>query len=450
MAKSKSIFVCQECGASAPRWMGKCGGCGAWNSLVEERSESGRSKKRGATSVPIQRVGELGEERASHRPIGIAEFDRVLGGGLVDGGLYLLGGEPGIGKSTLLMQVLAALSEQERKVLYVTGEESATQVAMRARRVGGESVSDVAVVASSELDDAMAAVEAEKPHVLVIDSIQTMRSTALESAPGTVSQLREVTAQLMELAKRKSISTFVVGHVTKEGVIAGPKTIEHMVDVVLTVEGDPSRQFRLVRASKNRYGSTGEVGVFEMRQSGLEPVEDPSRLFLAERPPEASGSVVLPTCEGTRPLLVEIQALTAPALYGASRRVASGVDTNRVAVLLAVIERKLGLHIADRDVFVSVAGGMRISERASDLAVALAIISSLKDRPLPANLAAFGEVGLAGELRAVSRADARVTESRKLGFERVLMATSDARECGASKDTILAATSLEQAVDLLF
>ena len=448
MAKSKSVFVCQECGAQAPRWMGKCGGCGAWNSLVEEKSVTSRSKPSRASNVKVHRVGELEAESAQHQPTGIGELDRVLGGGLVTGGLYLLGGEPGIGKSTLLMQLLASLSGQSKKVLYVTGEESAAQVAMRARRISSSNVDSVCVVASSELDDVLASTGAEKPDVLVVDSIQTMRASALESAPGTVSQLREVTAQLMNLAKRRSITTFVVGHVTKEGVIAGPKTVEHIVDVVLTFEGDPSRQFRLVRASKNRYGSTGEVGVFEMRDTGLLPVEDPSRLFLAERPPEAPGSIVLPTCEGTRPLLVEIQALTAPALYGASRRVASGLDTNRVAVLLAVIERKLGLHIADRDVFVSVAGGMRVTERASDLAVALAIVSSLKDRPLPANVATFGEVGLAGELRSVSRAEARVQECQKLGFERVLMAKADAEQLETKG--VLAAASLEGAVNLLF
>lgn len=449
MAKSKLEFVCQACGASAPRWMGKCSGCGAWNTLVEERAAPKRGSSK-ARAVRITRVAELADESSQHRPIGIGELDRVLGGGLVEGGLYLLGGEPGIGKSTLLMQVLAALARQDRSVLYVTGEESAAQVAMRARRVGGDDVANVAILSTSELDEVLAAVASEKPDVLVVDSIQTMRANSLDSAPGTVSQMREVTALLVELAKRKSVATFVVGHVTKEGVIAGPKTVEHMVDVVLTVEGDTSRQFRLVRASKNRFGSTGEVGVFEMRAQGLEPVADPSRLFLAERPPGAAGSVVLPTCEGTRPLLVELQALTAPALYGASRRVASGVDTNRVAVLLAVIERKLGLHIADRDVFVSVAGGMRVSERASDLALALAIISSLKDRALPEDLAVFGEVGLAGELRAVSRADARVAECQKLGFGCVLMPKSDAKEASARDLRVLSAASLEEAVDLLF
>lgn len=449
MAKTKTAYVCQECGASAPRWMGKCAGCGAWNTLVEERTSSSRSRPKVA-GIQAKRVSELSDEHARHRPSGIEELDRVLGGGLVQGGLYLVGGEPGIGKSTLLMQVLASLCRQGQQVLYVTGEESAAQVAMRARRVGRESVANVAIISTSEFEDVSAAVDTERPDVLVVDSIQTVRSAALDSAPGTVSQLREVTSLLMGLAKRKDISTFVVGHVTKEGVIAGPKTVEHMVDVVLTVEGDTSRQFRLVRASKNRYGATGEVGVFEMRQTGLEPVADPSGLFLAERPADAPGSVVLPTCEGSRPLLVELQALTAPALYGASRRVASGVDTNRVAVLLAVIERKLGLHIADRDVFASVAGGMRVSERASDLALALAIVSSLKNRPLPADLAAFAEIGLAGELRGVSRADARVAECRKLGFEKVIMAKSDAKASHLKSPNVMAAASLEEAVDLVF
>ncbi len=431
-ASAKTVYVCSECGASAPRWMGRCTTCGAWSSLVEERvrAPAGKSKA-AARAEPVvapraQALGEVDPDDARRLPTGIEELDRVLGGGPVAGGVVLLGGDPGIGKSTLLMQALAALAARGQRALYVTGEESASQVALRGERIGGEGMRDVHVLATTDLEDVEVALRDEPPAVVVVDSIQTIRSAELESAAGSVAQLREVSARLIDLAKRSSIALFLIGHVTKEGALAGPKVLEHLVDTVLAFEGDRTHAFRIVRATKNRFGSAQEMGVFEMVREGLREVPDPSALFLAERPARAAGSLVVPTAEGSRPLLVEVQALVAPAVYGAARRVASGVDANRLAILLAVLERKADIHVLDRDVFASVAGGARVEERAIDLALAVAVVSSLRDRAVPPDLAVFGELGLAGEVRAVPRPAPRVAEARKLGFTRLVLPKGNA------------------------
>ncbi len=428
-ARSKTAFVCQSCGHGSPRWMGRCPSCGEWSSLVEEIVPAGAA----ARAEPGSRAGSLPPKLSDVRPddarrlpTGIDELDRALGGGPVAGGVVLLGGDPGIGKSTLLMQAVAALCRQGHPALYATGEESAAQVALRAERLGGDAVRDVRILATTEVEEVEAAVAAVKPSILVIDSIQTLRAGELQSAMGSVGQLREVTARLVELAKREHIATFLIGHVTKEGAIAGPKVLEHLVDTVLSFEGDRAHAFRMVRATKNRFGPAQEVGVFEMVREGLREVPDPSALFLAERDARASGSVVSPTAEGTRPLLVEVQALVAPAVYGSSRRVGSGVDANRLAILLAVLDRRAGIHLLDHDVFVSVAGGARVDERSLDLAISLAIVSSFRNKPIPPDIAVLGEVGLSGEVRGVPRPGPRVLEAKKLGFRRVILPISSA------------------------
>ncbi len=352
---------------------------------------------------------------------GLSDLDRVFGGGLVPGAVMLLGGEPGIGKSTLLLQLLARLGSRDFKVLYVTGEESLAQVAMRSRRIGGEGMSAVSGCAETDLDAICEAIQDVKPHVIVIDSIQTVRCAELMSAAGTVGQLREVAARLVQIAKSTGATVLLVGHVTKDGSLAGPKVLEHLVDTVLAFEGDRTYAYRIVRSVKNRFGPANEVAVFEMAGNGLAEVPDPSALFLAERRADASGSVVMATAEGERALLVEVQALVAPAAYGSSRRVANGLDPQRLSVLLAVLHRKVGLHLLDQDVFASVAGGIRVTERGVDLASTLAVASSFRDRPLPEDLVAFGEVGLAGEVRAVPRADIRLAEAAKLGFRRAII-----------------------------
>jgi DNA repair protein RadA/Sms len=418
--KKKTAYVCQSCGAAFPRWLGRCSSCGEWSSLSEERIEPVAANAAPA-EVRAPRLVDVTAEDARRFPTGIGELDRALGGGPVAGGVILLGGDPGIGKSTLLMQALGALCRTGHEALYVTGEESAAQVALRAKRIGGADVEKVRILATNALEEAASALESLEPSIGVIDSIQTLRSSDLTSPMGSVGQLRESTSRLIEIAKRRHIALFLIGHVTKEGAIAGPKVLEHLVDTVLSFEGDRAHAFRMVRATKNRFGPAQEVGVFEMIREGLREVPDPSALFLAERPSHASGSLVSPTAEGSRPLLVEVQALVSPAAYGSARRVASGLDANRLAILLAVLERKAALHIADHDVFASIAGGVRVEERSLDLALSVAIASSFRNQPAPPELAVFGEVGLAGEVRAVPRPGPRVAEARKLGFKRVVL-----------------------------
>ena len=381
------------------------------------------SSKGGSKVVAL---GDVRHDSLSRVSTGLEEFDRVLGGGLVPGGVVLLAGDPGIGKSTLVLQALGRLAGTGLPCLYATGEESAAQVALRGRRLGESGIERVGIVASTELEEVLLALEQTKPRVMVLDSIQTVRTETLTSSPGSVAQLREVTSQLIGYAKRNDISLILIGHVTKEGTIAGPKVLEHLVDTVISFEGDRGHSYRLVRSTKNRFGPAQEVGVFEMTEHGLKEVSDPSALFLAERPVGASGSVVVATAEGSRPVLVELQALVAPAVYGSARRVGSGVDANRLAVLLAVLERKCGVHVLDRDVFMSAAGGLRVDERATDLGLAIAVVSSHTDKPVLADTAVFGEVGLAGEVRAVERATQRIVEAKKLGFKRVILPARNA------------------------
>ncbi|HKP58923.1 MAG TPA: DNA repair protein RadA [Polyangiales bacterium] len=419
---AKTLYECQACGATSPKWLGRCSGCGGWNTLeetrVSARAPSGVAAKSGGGGRPVP-LAEIQLEEAPRMSTGLGELDRVLGGGVVRGGVTLLGGDPGIGKSTLLMQALAGMAGEGRQVLYVTGEESAAQVALRARRLRMQE--DFAILASTELDDALAALSGNPPALAVIDSIQTMRAAELESAPGSVAQLREVAARLTEIAKQRDIALFLIGHVTKDGSLAGPKVLEHLVDTVLSFEGDPSHAYRIVRTTKNRFGAAHELGVFEMARDGLREVPNASALFIAERPVRAAGSVVVPVAQGSRPLLVEVQALVAPALYGAPRRVATGLDATRLAVLLAVLQRRAGLAVLDLDVFASAAGGARVDEPAVDLALCAAVASSQRDRPVPADTVVFGEVGLTGELRGVGRPGSRLAEAQKLGFKRAVL-----------------------------
>lgn len=433
--RDRTNFVCSACGASSPRWLGRCPVCDAWDSLVEERvgvREKDRGNAAGDRSLPTM-LGEVSPDGALRIETGLGELDRVLGGGPVLGGVVLLAGDPGIGKSTLLVQALAGVAARGQRSLYASGEESAAQVALRARRIGAAGIERVLVQSTTEIEELEAAIDEVRPDVVVVDSIQTLRSRELASSAGSVGQLREVAARLVELAKRRRLALFLIGHVTKDGAIAGPKVLEHLVDTVLTFEGDPSGAWRIVRATKNRFGPAHEIAVFEMVREGLREVPNASAHFLAERPSSVPGSVVVPVAEGVRPILLEVQALVAPAAHGQARRLATGIEASRLAILLAVIERKAGVHVLDRDVFASVAGGARIEERAVDLALAVAVVSSLRERPLPSDMAVFGEVGLAGELRAVPRASQRVAECAELGFRRLVMPLGNARQLTAEE-----------------
>jgi DNA repair protein RadA/Sms len=435
MAKASSQFVCQACGAIFPKWVGRCPSCAAWNTLVEEaapnkKSAGGSPASRASVAVAI---AEVDVDLAARVPTGIGELDRVLGGGAVLGGVVLLGGDPGVGKSTLLLQALAGLAAKGCRALYVSGEESAGQTAARARRVAqalvGEHAADsLLVLAENDLDAIERVIGETKPVAVVLDSVQTVRAPGLESAVGTVSQLREVAARMVERAKRDRIATFLVGHVTKDGTLAGPKVLEHLVDTVLAFEGERGHAFRALRVQKNRFGSATEVGVFEMTSEGMREVKQPSAMFLAERPLGVAGSVVAATSEGSRSMLVEVQALVGPFAAGSARRTANGVDGARLAMILAVLERKAGLQLATADVFVNVAGGVRVDEPAMDLPIAIAIASSLRERPVAPHIVAFGEIGLAGEVRSVPRAAARLAESAAMGFTHAIVPASAAKE----------------------
>ncbi len=422
MAKAKTIYSCTECGGQVLKWQGQCPHCQAWNTLVEAVAEAAPSANRfglAAEAGKLQRLAEVEAREASRIATGIEEFDRVLGGGLVAGGVVLLGGDPGIGKSTLLLQSLAEVG-RGRKVLYVTGEESSQQVALRARRLGVDA-DHVHILPEINLEKIQAAISSEKPDVAVIDSIQTLYSGQLQSAPGSVAQVRECAAQLTRLAKSAATTIVLVGHVTKEGALAGPRVLEHMVDTVLYFEGDTHSSFRLIRAFKNRYGAVNELGVFAMTEKGLKGVSNPSALFLSQHDSEVAGSCVMVTQEGTRPMLVEIQALVDEAHAPNPRRLSVGLEQNRLALLLAVLHRHAGIACYDQDVFVNAVGGVRITEPAADLAVLMAIVSSLKNRPLPPKLVVFGEIGLAGEVRPVQRGQERLREAAKLGFTQALI-----------------------------
>ena len=456
MATTRTQFVCNACGGSAVKWQGQCPHCGAWNALIETRTEPGPQRRRAAAAsaaaaVPISDVTATEPKRLY---TGIEEFDRVLGGGLVDGGVVLIGGDPGIGKSTLLLQALSRVAATEA-VLYVSGEESAPQVALRAQRLSIEAAGlpRLKVLAEIELETIVAAIEAEKPRVVVVDSIQTLFTPTLTSAPGSVSQVRECAASLTRLAKRSGVTVILVGHVTKEGALAGPRVLEHMVDTVLYFEGDTHSAYRLVRAFKNRFGAIHELGVFAMTDRGLRGVSNPSALFLSQQGDGkgglVAGSCVMVTQEGSRPMLVEIQALVDAAHVPNPRRLCVGVDPQRLAMLLAVLSRHAGVASYDQDVFVNAVGGVRIDEPASDLAVALAVLSSIRNRPLPRALAVFGEVGLAGEIRPAARGLERLREAAKIGFSTALIPKANAPRKPIEGLEVIAVESLSEAISEL-
>ncbi|MFN3594058.1 MAG: DNA repair protein RadA [Thiobacillaceae bacterium] len=419
MSKEKTLYVCQACGGQTSKWQGQCPHCLAWNSLTETAAERGPARFRPlAATGGIQRLTEVQARETARLATGLTEFDRVLGGGMVEGGVVLLGGDPGIGKSTLLLQALAAMSAHH-KTLYVSGEESADQVALRARRLGLTDA-DIPLLTEIRLEAILTTLSAERPQIAVIDSIQTLYTEQLQSAPGSVAQVRECAQSLTRHAKASGTALVLVGHVTKEGALAGPRVLEHIVDTVLYFEGDTASSFRLIRAFKNRFGAVNELGVFAMTERGLKGVTNPSALFLARDTREVPGSCVVVAQEGTRPLLVEIQALVDSAGSPNPRRLTVGLDPNRLAMLLAVLHRHGGIACHDQDVFVNAVGGVRINEPAADLAVLLAVVSSLRNKPLPHKLAAFGEVGLGGEVRPVQRGQERLKEAAKLGFTQVL------------------------------
>ncbi len=458
MAKTKTRYVCQECGYESARWLGQCGGCNAWNTMVEEAAPQ-------AVKAPVLKTGgggrlagaygttrpqRLADVSVSDRPrlvTGLAEFDRVMGGGILHGSLTLVAGDPGIGKSTLMTELGRHLPEHA--ILYVTGEESAQQVKLRARRLGVDA-GNLYLFPETNVEAIVAAAHDVQPDVMIVDSIQTVYRPDLTSAPGSVAQVRESAAALLDLTKTLPVSTFLVGHVTKAGSIAGPRVLEHMVDTVLYFEGDRHHAYRVLRAIKNRFGAAHEIGVFEMRERGLVEVESPSALFLAERSYGASGSVVVASMEGTRPLLVEVQALVTPASYGTPQRTATGFDARRLQMLLAVLEKREGMRLSQQDVFLNVAGGVRLDEPAVDLGVALAVASSFRDVPADSGTVVAGEVGLGGELRAVGRIEPRLAEAKQLGFERVLLPTSNLRHLEAPKGlALLPAQRLGQALELV-
>ena len=438
MAKIRTHFECQQCGYQAPRWMGRCPECGNWGSLLEEHGGTGRGQGVGARSPSASPmpVTEVERPALARIPTGFPEVDRTLGGGMVPGSVVLIGGDPGIGKSTLLLQVAARLASQGRKALYVSGEESTEQIRVRAERIGAMSP-HLYLAAETLLEAIIEHGERIRPDLLILDSIQTTFAGALESPPGSISQVREVASRLLTLSKERGISTCLIGHVTKEGSFAGPKALEHIVDTVIYFEGEQQHAYRILRVTKNRFGSTHEIGIFEMTEVGLKEVDNPSRIFLAERSAGVTGSAVVVTMEGTRPLLVEIQALVAPTHASFPRRVVTGADLNRVAILLAVLEKRVGMPLSTCDVFVNVAGGVRITEPAADLGIVAAVASSLRNAPLDPRMVCFGEVGLTGEIRAVRHAAQRLHEARQLGFARcILPETNEGRPREAEIEAI--------------
>jgi DNA repair protein RadA/Sms len=454
MTKLRTVFQCQACGFESSKWLGRCPDCGEWNSFVEERQEVAAAARPGQPLLPLETGSrpkaydavETGD--AVRIPSGIDEFDRVLGGGIVPGTLVLIGGEPGIGKSTLLLQVAHLLGRTQGVVLYVSGEESERQIRLRGERLGIAG-GGLFLMAETSLERIVAEIDSLRPAALVVDSVQTIYSAKFPSAPGSISQVREVATQLLFLAKGRGITTFLIGHVTKDGSLAGPKSLEHIVDTVLYFEGERHQHHRIVRAVKNRFGAVSELGVFEMTGAGLKAVPNPSALFLAERPEGSPGSAVVATVEGSRPMLVEVQALVSPTSFGTPRRMSLGIDANRTTLLLAVLEKRVGLALLSDDVFVSVAGGLDVSEPAADLGVAAAVASSFRNRPLAPHTAAFGEVGLAGEVRGAGQAALRIREAAQMGFTRCVL---PARNVPAEAEGIelVGVSSLEEALDRLF
>ena len=451
MAKAKTIYTCSECGGQSLKWQGQCPHCNAWNTLVETIAEAtgsaGNRYSALAADGKVQMLSEVEAQEVPRTATGVAELDRVLGGGLVEGAVVLIGGDPGIGKSTLLLQALAHMSSAH-KVLYVSGEESPQQIALRAKRLA-LNASEVVLLAEINLEKIVACLQRERPKVAVIDSIQTVYSEALQSAPGSVAQVRECAAQLTRLAKQSGISIIFVGHVTKEGTLAGPRVLEHIVDTVLYFEGETSSSFRLVRAFKNRFGAVNEIGVFAMTEKGLREVTNPSALFLSQHHAGVAGSCVMVTQEGTRPLLVELQALVDDAHGGNPKRLAVGLEQNRLAMLLAVLHRHAGIACFDQDVFLNAVGGVRIAEPGADLAVTLAVVSSLRNRPLPDKHVVFGEVGLAGEVRPVQRGQERLKEAAKLGFTHAIVPSANRPRQAIAGLQVVAVDRLVEAVDYL-
>ncbi|MDO8785702.1 MAG: DNA repair protein RadA [Syntrophales bacterium] len=451
LKKVKTQFFCQNCGHQSPKWLGKCPSCGEWNQFVEEEIRT-----TGATAfsdfqfaeppLPIEAITADEKERIR---TGIAEMDRVLGGGIVGGSAILVGGDPGIGKSTLLLQILQHLAEKDMKVLYVSGEESARQIKLRGSRVGALS-KNLFVLIEIALENIVQHIRELSPHVVVIDSIQTVYSSALSSAPGSVGQVRETSARLIFLSKKTGIPIFLIGHVTKDGSIAGPKVLEHMVDTVLYFEGDGGHAYRIVRTIKNRYGPTNEIGVFEMRENGLQEVANPSAFFLAEKPEGAAGSVVVPSMEGTRPILIEIQSLVSPSNLGVPRRTTIGVDHNRVSLLVAVIDRICGLHLGNQDIFINVAGGVKVDEPAVDLGIVSSLISSFLDRPVDSGTVVFGEVGLTGEVRGISQMESRVKEAARMGFKRCILPRALSGDMPEKKIKLFRIGTLRELIECLF
>ncbi|UCF56441.1 MAG: DNA repair protein RadA [Deltaproteobacteria bacterium] len=448
--QSKFVFVCQSCGYQTAKWMGRCLDCGQWNSFVEERAEIEGKRGRSSAVGQPRIIDSISLDPKLRFKTGIIEFDRTLGGGLVPGSLVLIGGDPGIGKSTLVLQVADKLSREGLKALYLSGEESPQQIKMRADRLSIHS-ENLYVLAGTCLEDLFERMDELRPDLFVVDSIQAIYTDTLPSAPGSVGQVREVSSRILNWAKETNTPTFLIGHVTKEGAIAGPKVLEHLVDTVLYFEGDRSHTFRILRSVKNRYGATNEIGVFEMKETGLEEVGNPSRIFMEERPEGASGSVVIPCLEGTRPVLVEIQALVSPSPLGMPRRAAIGVDHNRISLLVAVLGKRMGMEMGDQDIFVNVAGGLRVDEPAADLGVVSALVSSFLDRPVDRKMVIFGEVGLAGEIRGVSQPELRIKEAKKLGFKKCLLSKSNLEGCGQFDDMeLVGVDSVRGLMDKLF
>lgn len=436
MAKPKRAYSCEACGAQHSQWQGQCPDCGGWNTLTETRTGERARRSQFAGTIELARLDSVAVEQAPRTATGLAEFDRVLGGGLVPGSVVLIGGDPGIGKSTLLLRALATIAAESR-VCYVTGEESLDQIGLRARRLGVDAA-PVELLAETRVERVLGALEDTPPAVLAIDSIQTLYSEELQSAPGSVSQLRECTAALVRFAKTRNVATILVGHVTKEGTLAGPRVLEHMVDTVLYFESDMGSRFRIVRAAKNRYGAANEMGFFVMDSGGFKEVRNPSAIFLARRPEPVPGSVTLVTREGTRPVLVEVQALVDQSLTQSPRRLAQGLDPQRLGMLLAVLHRHCGVSLGDSDVFANVVGGLRVAETAADLALALAVLSSFRERPVDPGLVVFGEIGLTGEIRPVPFGEERLAEAGKHGFSRALVPSANRPRRSAGIDVVTA------------